>query len=72
MEFKITETNKYKNLVKAEASVIELAKVESMQKIAQQLDRLNDNLESLISSQSKGVGNDGKIIKEKSLKIRKS
>lgn len=45
MEFKITETEKYKMLVRNRSSVIELAKVESMQEIAKQLDRLNNNLE---------------------------
>ena len=47
MEFKITETEKYKRLVENEQSVIELAKVEAQQEIARQLDRLNNNIEHL-------------------------
>ncbi|GAF90273.1 unnamed protein product [marine sediment metagenome] len=42
MEFKITETEKYKNLVKNQASVIELAKVEALQEIARQLELLRN------------------------------
>lgn len=47
MEFLMTKTEKYKNRVKAQASIIELAKVECMQEIARQLETLNVNIEGL-------------------------
>lgn len=40
MKFEITETEKYKSFVKNEQSLIELAKVEVLQKIAEQLEEL--------------------------------
>lgn len=47
MEFKITETPKYRGLISSQSSIIELAKVEALQKIAEQLERLNAQLDDL-------------------------
>jgi len=47
MKFEITETEKYKSFVKNEQSLIELAKVEVLQKIAEQLEELNKHLSTI-------------------------
>ena len=55
MEFKITETEKYKGLVQNQSSVIELAKVEAQQEIAQQLALLNESLAQELEAIEKGI-----------------